>query len=312
MPSDYTNIEHGIIDWGNRCSDIQGIFIIGSRGRSISPQSSADLDLIVVTTKLQKYSTNNLAWCNDVGPIVLGCYQAKNHMVFNQSTDYYVVFEPDMDVDFSFVQLRTLQKELFFAQLFLRFPGLFSQPIETSIRAKASAFYPGFRILLDRDHLQEKIKNTFGKIPWKVNLPTVYEFISAIDEFLIYAFKTIKKIQSGKLFHAKWMSDVTLRYQLVCMAEWHICSQSQQVETIRYRDLSVDEWADPRVKDELAKITSTFEVDSIQEAILTSVDLFYWMSAELAKNLRYDTVLIPAIDRFEYLKQYIHSMKTGI
>jgi hypothetical protein len=96
------------------------------------------------------------------------------------------------------------------------------------------------------------------------------------------------------------------------MAEWHICSQSQQVETIRYRDLSVDEWADPRVKDELAKITSTFEVDSIQEAILTSVDLFYWMSAELAKNLRYDTVLIPAIDRFEYLKQYIHSMKTGI
>jgi hypothetical protein len=308
--SGYLIIEQKIISWAEASIDIQGIFVVGSRGKRINIQEGADLDILVLTKKPEKYRFGKLDWCRGIEKIILGQFQPTAHMIFNDSSDYYIVFDKYLDVDFSFVSLNVFQRELFFADWFINFPRIFPRALELSSRKKAEAFHPEFRVLIDKGNIQQKIQSTLGKIIWKFELPLPNQFISEIDEFLIYAFKAAKKVQSGKLFHSKWMVDTTLKYQLVRMAEWHLHSLNRMMEPMRLRDLAIDEWADTRIRNDLARINPTYEIQSVRKSLMAMVDLYYWVSAETATNFGYSDVLLPAIDRFEYIKHYIQSIIT--
>lgn len=218
----YLTIEEKIKSWADASVDVQGIFIVGSRGKNFNVQEGADLDVLVITSKPEKYRSGNLDWCKNISKIVLGQHQPTVHMVFEDSSDYYIVFDKYLDVDFSFVSSKVLQRELFIANWFITLPKLFPRHLDLATQKKASAFQPEFRALVDKGNFQKKIWNTLGKIAWKFEPPSPNRFISEVDEFLIYSFKAAKKIQSNKLFHAKWMVDTTLKYQLVKMAEWHV------------------------------------------------------------------------------------------
>jgi hypothetical protein len=308
--SGYFTIEQKIKSWAEASIDIQAVFVVGSRGKNFNIQEGADLDVLVLTSKPEKYRSGNLDWCKDIAKIILGQIQPVSHMIFENSSDYCIVFDGYLDVDFSFVPLPVFQRELFLADWQINFPKMYPRHLELASRKKASAFHPEFRVLLDKGNIQQKIQNTLGKITWKFELPLPNRFISEIDEFLIYSFKAAKKIQSGKLFHAKWMVDTTLKYKLVQIAEWHVYSQNRKMEPIRLRDLAIDEWADTRIRTDLAKINPVYEIESILISLITIVDLYYWVSAETATNFGYVDALIPVIDRFEHIKEYIQLITT--
>lgn len=307
----YVDIQEGIANWAELRQDIRAVFILGSRGHSDpdTAQSGSDLDVLIVASHPQWYRTEGTDWCHGISPLVISQHQEGRHMVFALSDDYYVVFKPDLDVDFSIVSLRHIRQEIRRAKWFLRFPRLSSNVLEKHLRARASAFRLGFRVLLDRESLMQEIIGSFGQIPWLVVFPAETEFLSAVDAFLIYTFKAVKKVHSGKLFHAKWICDTVLKMQLIRMAEWHVRSQERQNEPIRYRDLAVDKWADPRVRYELPKTSPGFDSDDIYRALYAGLNLFYWVAAETAKNLGYQDALSTAVDRIEWLREYVESVK---
>jgi hypothetical protein len=307
----YSDIEERIADWAGLHQDIRAVIILGSRG-SRDPNASragSDLDVLIVASSAEWYRTRGTDWCSEISPVLVCQYQNERHMVFERSDDYYVIFKPDLDVDFSIVSRRYIRQETLRAKWFLRFPSLSPVPDKT-LQAEASAFRPGFRVLLDRDLLAQDIVDSLKRIPWLAPLPGESEFLFALDEFLICTFKAVKKAHSSRLFHAKWMCDTTLKMQLIRMAKWHVHSRQRQVETTRHTDLAVDEWADPRVIGELPQTFASFDSGDIYRALYASLGLFYWVAAETSQSLGYQDTLAAAVDRIEWLREYIESKLT--
>lgn len=309
-PVDYADIETRIAEWASKREDVRSVLILGSRGHNDScvAQTSSDLDVLVVTSRPEWYRTSDTDWCWEIAPLIIAHHQEGQHMVFAPSDDFCVVFKPDLDVDFSIVPCSLVHREIRQVKWFIRFPRLFSNVTERSFRAKASTFRSGFRVLFEREFLTQEIRNSFGQISWSATLPDKTELLSVVDEFLVTTFKAARKVKAGKLFHAKWICDVTLKMQLIHLAEWHIRSQEKREESVRYRDLAVEQWADPRVRYELPRTYSQLDATNICGTLYASLNLFYWVIAETAKNLGYQDTLSTAVDRIEWLREYIELM----
>ena len=305
----YAEIEQRIFQWAESRQDIRAVFVIGSRGQDNvdSVRNGSDLDVLVVSSKPELYRFEANDWCRQIAPMILVQKQVDAHMVFPSSNDYYAVFSPDLDVDFSFVSLKDLRWEIAQGRVLLNFPKIYPDIFAQRLRAEASAFHLGFRALIDHDTLARELKNTMCQIQWVSTLPSAQIFLRAVDEFLILTFKAYKKAESDKLFHAKWICDVTLKIQIIRMAEWHVRSLGTQDKAIRRRDLAIDEWADKQVKEEMTKISSGFEAKEIYNALYASLNLFYWMIVETAKNLGYQDDLVAAIDSIEWLREKLES-----
>jgi len=229
-------------------------------------------------------------------------------MVFTFSEDYYVVFKPDLDVDFSIVPLQRLRQEIWTASWFAYFSGLQPPPTASVKRfyVIASALHQGFRTLVDRDGLASEMQSAFASFYTSVVMPSLAELLATVDEFLLFAFKAIKKINSGKRYAAKWICDVTLQMLLIRMATWHIHTQRcEDTQPVRYRDLRLDEWADPRLLIELPKTFASYNHSDIYRALQSAVDLFYWVTTETATQLGYQDQFIQVVDRFEWLRAYL-------
>jgi hypothetical protein len=308
--SKYGNIEARIADWAKGREDIEAVLIVGSRGmdHASTLQNGSDLDVIIFTSNPKWYQIN-VQWYHEVADVVIGQYEDSNHMIFAVSEDFYVIFKPDLDVDFSVVPIRFVRKEIQLARLFLRFPNLVAG-LEQRLRAEASAFRLGFRTLFDRDSLAQEIAESFGQLNWIANYPSIPEYISAIDKYLVGTFKAIKKAKSGKVFHAKWLCDTTLKLQLIQMVKWHTYAQEQSTDPHRLLELSITQWADTRIKEELPHTFSEYRPDDIYRALYASLNLFYWVTAETSKRLghEYQDAFLLIVDRIEWIREHLEPM----
>ena len=141
----------------------------------------------------------------------------------------------------------------------------------------------GLRLLLDRTSFQ-------GEIPLphpaqNSSLPSHEEFQRAQGRFWITAAKAAKLIRRGDVWRAKQAVDGELKECLLNMLEWHAYCVYRPGQDTWYDGRALDRWADPRALDALPAVFAVYDSTDMKRALLESMTLFRWLTAELAAAL---------------------------
>lgn len=139
-----------------------------------------------------------------------------------------------------------------------------------------------------------------------------YKVINAVNQLVLYGYKSLRKLESKKLYNAKWICDVTIKVQIMQMAKWHIQSQNLPDGMKFDRELLIDDWSDTRVKDALGHIFAKYERNDVGRALYESINLFYWLAAETADKLGFQDDFVQSVEQIEWLKKSIEDWNLSL
>jgi aminoglycoside 6-adenylyltransferase len=182
----YKQLVERFVNWTQTRSDIRAAFIVGSRARVDHPADEwADLDIVLITTDPNRYLLT-ADWIENIGNPLLTFLEPT---ASGRGMERRVLFEDILDVDFSIIPKREIQK--------LMQDG---SPAEIP-----DVIRRGMRVLLDKDgivfQLQGRIPSTELPLP---SPPAEHEFLEVINDFWYHVVWTAKKLRRGELWTAKF------------------------------------------------------------------------------------------------------------
>jgi aminoglycoside 6-adenylyltransferase len=71
------------------------------------------------------------------------------------------------------------------------------------------------------------------------------------------------------------------------MLEWHVRATHNGNQDTWHRGRFLEEWADPRALDGMAKTFPHYDEKEIRDALFATIDLFHWLAVETAEYLHY-------------------------
>jgi aminoglycoside 6-adenylyltransferase len=264
----YDEIIERAITLGQAREDIRGLIVLGSRARTDRPADEwSDLDLVIITTDPDIY-LRETDWLTQFGP-----YWAD--FIDRQATDTgferRILFENALDVDFIPIT-----------------SDMIKAPIEAFPREVIAVFRRGFRIVLDKDdfgaHLTHLVQDSQ---PTPKQLPSESEFLALWNDFFYHAVWTAKKLRRGELWTAKGCLDNSMKWQLLRLIEWHARSLHGVEYDTWHNGRFLEKWADPRVVEGLHQAFARFDLVDQQQALIATLDLFRWVSREIADRLSF-------------------------
>ncbi|HML04105.1 MAG TPA: aminoglycoside 6-adenylyltransferase [Candidatus Bathyarchaeia archaeon] len=260
-------------EWARERADIRAVFVIGSRARTDHPADEwADLDLVVVTTNPEFYSSTT-DWINILGKPLLTFVEPT---ATADEKERRVLFEGMLDVDFA---IFPLEKAIRLVQA----AGSQESPAQLS-----NAVGRGIRIVLDKDQalakLQETVRSAKGPMPTK---PTEQEFLSVVSNFLYHAVFTAKHLRRGELWWTLMSLDCHLQNLIRTMIEWHTLATHDWKRDVWFRGRFLEEWAEPEVTNELRKGFAHYDSKDVRQALTASIAMFSRIANETAHELNY-------------------------
>jgi aminoglycoside 6-adenylyltransferase len=263
----YEQLIHNFVLWALRREDIRLAFVLGSRARTDHPADEwSDLDIAMVTQDIRPY-IDQADWITSIGKPWLTFIEATGD---GKSYERRVLFEGGLDVDFAMMPLAMLKTML-----------------ENGVDpGTADVFRRGVRVLLDKDNLlpySGKYAST-----WKPpEPPSEAEFLQVVNDFWYHAVWSAKHVRRGELWWGKSGCDDKLKYLLQQMLEWHARANHGPDYDTWLRGRFLEEWADPRVLQQLPNAFAHYDEADIWRALAVTMDLFRWMSIETANLLGY-------------------------
>jgi len=257
-------IEERFIAWATADGAIRAAFVIGSRARIDHPADAwSDLDLVVITDEPERLLNRtdwltriDTPWLTFVEPTVVGV-----------GCERRVLFAGGYDVDFAIFS-----------------PEQFDQ---LSPDLLASVIRRGMRVLLDTD-------GRLAGVPWRHSAspdaspgpPSQEEYRSVIVDFWYHALWTARKLQRGELFTAKGACDGHMKDLVLRMLAWHAGATQGWAYDTWHRGRFLEEWADPRVLEQLRDAYAHYDRSDIARALWATVNLFRWVARETAGSAR--------------------------
>lgn len=285
-PEAYEQLTERFTRWAQTQPDIRLAFVVGSRARVEDHPADewADLDIIICTTDRKRY-LSTIEWVENIG---------KSWLTFLEDTgtgalkERRVLFEGGLDVDFAVISRRITRILLWLSRIQSRCPRLLRFPLFQPLLHILAGFYDmanrGIRVLLDRDGMSKYL------VPATVeplHPPAQAEFLDAVNDFWYHTVWTAKHLRRGELWWAKSGCDVHLKWLLRRMMEWHARAKKGWDYDTWMRGRFLEEWADPRVLEELPRAFAHYDKDDIWRALFATMDLFRWLSIETAEGLGY-------------------------
>jgi aminoglycoside 6-adenylyltransferase len=267
LADSFEGLNMRFVTWAQGQQDVRGLLKVGSRARTRAPADSlSDLDLVIITTNPNRYLTET-AWFEYLGEVLLTFIE---ETAVGQGFERRVLYRGSLDVDFSIVPDDT------FRQLIAS-----GFPI-----AVQDIFRRGFRVLIDKDKMLEKLAVVPEGTP---SPPASQDFIQHLNDFLYHAVWTAKKIRRGELWVAKSCCDGYMKRLLLRMMEWHAGTIHGWDYDTWFDGRFLERWADPEVISQLATVFAHYDLDDVKNALLQTVKMHRRLSTETGRRLGYET-----------------------
>jgi aminoglycoside 6-adenylyltransferase len=269
----YEQLIRRFSEWARDREDVRAVFVIGSRARVDHPADEwADLDLVVVTSNPEFY-VSTTDWLSSLGKPLLTLIEPT---ATAGEKERRVLFEGMLDVDFAIFPYEK-------AMRLLQASGN-----QESLVQLSNALGRGMRILLDKDQALTKLQNLFRSAERPAaRKPTELEFQDVVSDFLYHAVFTAKHLRRGELWWTLMCLDCRLQDLMRTMIEWHTLAVSDWNRDVWFRGRFLEEWAEPRVMNELRRAFAHYDREDIKQALMASLALFRGMARETAQRFGY-------------------------
>jgi aminoglycoside 6-adenylyltransferase len=269
--------------WALNQAEIRSAIIVGSQVRAERPADNmSDLDLAIIVADPSIYLSDT-TWLRQFGEPCLTFVESTADGNFRERR---VLFRDGRDVDFSLLPAAVVR-----------------QMVEQQIPAEiVDVLGRGFRILLDKDGLAERLTD---RTRWSENrpiLPSESAWIETSHDFLYHAVWAAKKAKRGELWVAKSSCDGYQKNLLLRLIEWHARSKSDRDTWHKGRFL--EHWAEPEILQELPYTFASYVVADVQRALLANLQFYERFGREVASRFGYlfpDEAYSFALDRVKQL-----------
>ncbi|WP_454197534.1 aminoglycoside 6-adenylyltransferase [Nocardia sp. Marseille-Q1738] len=139
----------------------------------------------------------------------------------------------------------------------------------------------GYRVLLDKSGTTAALPPATGGHP--VHRPTAAEIDTTQREFWFEATQIPIYVARGDLWHAL-LRVTEMRDLLLTMAEWHTTARSQGRIDHWHDGHHLDEWLDPRFRDDPAAFFPGYTGTEILAALRAMTDTFTRLAAEVCRQ----------------------------
>lgn len=247
--------------WAKKQTDIRSVVLV-SRPDGPWP----DLDFVIFADQPGNYLYPG-TWTENFGKVVLTFAGPSAGGVL---TSRRAMYAGGIEVNFVFLPLETISELL---------DGTVTPPLRDILAG-------GARILFDKDGMIEQLIKKGVKKPF-FRTPSAEEFYNRINDFLLHAVWTAKYLNRGELWRAKAACDGYLKDILRTTLEWHTRIRKGKKFDPWLHDQALEEWADPRIVQELAGSFARYEIDDVWRALTNTMDLFRWVAKDIAQALGY-------------------------
>jgi aminoglycoside 6-adenylyltransferase len=246
--------------------DIRSAIIVGSRARADRPADSlSDLDLAVIVTDPSIYLSDT-TWLRKFGEPFLTFVESTADGNFRERR---VLFRDGRDVDFSLLPAAVVQQML-----------QSGVPVEI-----ADVLRRGFRILVDKDGLAERLTDAAYWPDGPETLPTELSWIETSHDFFYHVVLAAKKAERGELWVAKSTCDGYLKNLILRLIEWHAKLKGDRDTWHKGRFL--EHWAGPEILQELPSTFASYTLADVQRALLANLRFYERFGREVACALEY-------------------------
>lgn len=263
----YEQLTAEFVKWAQTEQSVRMAFVVGSRARVDHPADEwSDLDLVFVVTDVGPY-LSTASWVESIGnPWLMFVEETAGGLLRERR----VLFEGGLDVDFLPMPL-----------------DIFRQLVEMGDTPDtANLFGRGVRVLFDKDSLSAQLKG-FKVKGQPLQPPSEVELLQVVNDFWYHTVWTAKHLRRGELWWAKGCCDDHLKGLLRRMMEWHARAIKGQERDTWMRGRFLEEWADPRALEELRAAFAYYDKDDLWRALFATMELFRWLSVEVAQRLGY-------------------------
>lgn len=267
-PLTYEQLTQSFLAWAQNEPAIRAAAIIGSQARSDHPADQwSDLDVMVFASDVEPFIADG-RWAGQIGLVWLSFVEQTPD---GQGWERRVLYAGGLDVDFALLPAAWLSAIV---------AGEVPRDLADVIRR-------GYRILLDKDGLLDKIVHR--KLPETPSFhpPSETAFLNAVHDFWYHSLWTIRHLRRGELWWAKSGCDGRLKALLHQMLEWHAQARGGPATDTWMRGRFLEEWADPRAVAQLRHTFAHYDAADIARALLATMDLFRWLAPEVAEAWRF-------------------------
>jgi aminoglycoside 6-adenylyltransferase len=283
--SAYEELIKQFVRWAYTKSDIHMALVVGSRARRDHPADGwADLDIMTFTTH-PKYYLSQTDWMTDIGNV----WVKTRHRTVGNDAEWLVTFEGGFDVDFVFSTYRRTQWQmiLWLTEHFTGLRRFLPKQIAHYLQLGAQTMSRGVRVLVDKDNLASSMLHFMDYYTSISQPPSRTAFVELVEYFWCMAEKMAKKICRGELYVACLWCNYLHRTAVLPMLEWHGRASHDWSYDTWQEGRFLEEWADKRALNELAKTFPHYNEEDIQSSLITMMGLFRWLAIETAKQLGY-------------------------
>jgi aminoglycoside 6-adenylyltransferase len=223
-----------VADWGRQRSDVQAVFVVGSRARTAVPADQwSDIDIVVIVDDPDAYAADP-GWLAAFGRPLLSFVEPTAVGGF---VERRVLFESGQDVDFALVPLVAAEQ-------------IASDPGTAAVLGR------GLRVLVDKAGLAEAYRR-HGRAPSTPATPTASAFAQLTHDFWYHVLWAAKKLRRGEVWIAKQGWDCYLKALMVTLLAWHARAADPTTDTWhggRFLELTV---AHDEIRERLRAVLAT-------------------------------------------------------
>ncbi len=292
--SRYDGLIEAFTRWADRRPDIRAALILGSQARSERPADAwSDLDIVLVARHPERY-TAEAGWLVEVGDPRLTFVE---RMPAGGEMERRVLFAGGLDVDFALFPAHRLRLLMCLLRLRQRLPvfyrllpGRIRRIVAKSTQEFSGVLARGYRMLLDKDGLADKIQALLPIGQKHQSQPPISrDFLTAIHTFWYDAVWTAKHLCRHELWWAKCCLDMKMKlHDLLPMLEWHARATRGWDWDTWHRGRFLEQWADRRAVQALGSCYARYDIDDCWRALRGTMDLFRWTARETADRLGFE------------------------
>jgi Streptomycin adenylyltransferase. len=243
---------------------VEAAILIGSRARADHPADEfSDYDFVFIVEDPKSYVYHS-DWLQIFGSFYISFYEP----AVGDGIERRVIFESGIYADFLF----------YTADQFKR--GLKSKEF-------TSLFQYGYKSLVDKKLILESLTRKFSEKSESLP-PTADEFLNLVNNFWFHTVWTLKKLNRGELWSAKYCLDVYLKELLLKVIEWQTHCKKGWDYNIWHSGRFINEWADEHITRNLRYAFAQYEPESVRLALQITSQLFRELSTAVAEGLKYE------------------------
>lgn len=253
--------------WAKLQPDVRAGVILGSWARNDMPADDmSDLDLLVIVSDPSVFLWE-ASWLLNFGEPRLSFVEPTATGNFKERR---VAFKDGKDIDFSLVPVQAIQQ-------------MVGQQIPAEI---ADVFRRGFKILVDKDRLAERLTDS-SRWPEKADkLPTASLWHETGHDFLYHVLLAAKKARRGELWVATSSCNCYLQNLLLRLIEWHAKAKVQRDSWHKGRFL--EHWTEHAVVQALPDTFAKYALEDVQRALKANLHFYDKFGREVANAFGYD------------------------